>query len=390
MKRRFELWHIAWGLVGILFISMITLALSPKPTAVTPDATSYDPGGTSAFAALLTKAGYRVVIDHHVRPFLDTNDIAICFIYDDAASTSAPFDGDAPPDQGDLASDGGGPISDTIDSINDWTKEGGSALWLPVPKETGPTKDFEVSNFPGADHPLHLLSVDTLPQLQIGDASGIAEIGNISQVVSAAHLGKLGKGYEMEPYNGYIALNDAIAKGDNARILLRLVGMLRPPGARVVFVTGAFGESSPVTVMEAIGPWAEAAWRQFLLLLVVIGITLGCRFGLPDEDARRKEQGARELVEGLAGLFERSRAYDRALKVSLRRAEFLIRRRLKLGNDAPLESYRELIPADVWDALNQVRVLIGSKPPEAFVLSAVQKLDKAVSSFTVAPSRRRR
>ena len=384
MRKRLDLWHVAWGLVGILAISMVTLLLNPKPTQVTPDPNSYDPGGASAFAELLTRAGYRVSVDHHLRPILAPGDIAVCFLYDappdaDAAASAAnsPL---APPDE---------TVTEAVTAVNAWNDAGGAALWLPVPKEIGTKSTVQVTGFPGSRGPLRLVTTGLAPTQGIGDATGISDVGTTTDKKPAAQLGKLGKGYELQPYNGYMALNDAIGQGDNARMLLQMLSMLGGPGShRVVFTTATYGDGVPITLMEAIGPWAMAAWRQFLLLLVVIVVTLGCRFGLPDEEPRRKEQGGYELINGLAGLLERARAYDRALRVSLRRAEYLIRRRLKLGKDAPIDAYLESLPTDVRDSLDQMRLLLGSNAPHAYVLRSVRKLDQAVSDFAGAAKHR--
>lgn len=207
-----------------------------------------------------------------------------------------------------------------------------------------------------------------------------APIGQLSDGRPVGWLRKLENGWIIAPVDGSIALNSNIGKEENARILMRLITMVARPSTPIVLVTADLGEGRQPGVMESIGKWAQAAWSQLMLFLLLGALTLGARFGLPEE-MRTKQQGAREFMEALASVLERGQRADRALLVCIRRTEADIRRYLKIAKTAPIEDYQEALPEPLVSALSNAHRALTEETEAGLQLEAAIKLDEKRSEL---------
>ena len=376
-----DLYTIGWALIGLLLLSIFSLNSATATDKVTGDPYSYDRGGAAGFMELLQSAGYHVQVDSSLHPALNKGDVAVAF-----QSTEKPV----------LPADGQGQEQEmdksaavAQDRLKEWRNAGGTIFWMPVGPKVVDLQTKRITSFPGANtFPTEAAYGLIQSEENFPNSKDRVKIGSFDNTLAVANLLRYGNGLALVPVSGELGLNYAIGKSENARILLRLMSMVVKPGGRVVFTTATMEGGKPPSFFEAIGPWALAAWKQLLLLLIVIAITLGSRFGLPDEQ-RIHEQGSRELLDALGGIYERARAVDTALAASVKRAEARIARRLKLSANADLDAYREQMPPSLWGELNRAKTMIGMKADAAFVVSAVAKLDRETDEFVGTTTRPR-
>lgn len=372
MNRRLDLYTVGWALIGLLLLGVLTLTTATASDRVDGNPYSYNRGGSAAMVELLRASGYTVVVDPSLNPDLRPNDLAIAF--DDTESE--------PQSAQDILDQSQKRTSALVarKRIRDWRDQGGSILWLPVPKKVEDLQVRKIRRFPGKTFPTEasfglIQSKESFPEAQ-----DVVKIGAFENELAVAHLLRIGDGLALVPVSGAFALNYAIGKSENARILLRLVGMLAKPGGRIVLTTATIAGGDTPSFFESIGPWALSAWKQLLLLLVVTAIALGSRFGLPD-DQRRREQGSRELVEALGGIYERAKAVDAALQATLKRNEARIAKRLKLSGSADLDAHVHLLPEDLAGELATVRHMASISPEPDFAMKAAARLDRLTDDF---------
>ena len=182
-------------------------------------------------------------------------------------------------------------------------------------------------------------------------------------VMSLWHQGELpflnayrsGKGTAFVVRDGIGATNRFIDKQQNAELFGRLFSMVAGSGKRFVFTEANFGHVSQRGLLESIGPWANAAWQQLLLLGIVIAFTLGKRFGLPEE-TRTAQRGSRELLDAVADTYQRAGSTRNALLNAYRDADADLRFFLKLSVDAPRVERDRRLPESLQKALARLEV----------------------------------
>lgn len=108
-------------------------------------------------------------------------------------------------------------------------------------------------------------------------------------------------------------------------------------------------------IAESLGPWATAFQIQFLIVLVLVWITYGRRFGPPMIDYQ-PQRGARELVDALAENLRSSKRGSIGLKWILVEADERIRRIVRLGPGKPLSEARDRLPAELWQTYQDATV----------------------------------
>lgn len=370
MTRRIDLYTIGWALVGLLLIAIFGLTSATATDKITGDPFSYDRGGAAGLVELLNGAGYHVDVDSSLNPALRKGDLALAFIGD-----SKPIITDSEEQNTDKSA------GVAQRRVREWRDKGGAILWMPVGEKVEDLQTRSIHSFPGGAAGPRQASFGLVhSQETFEDARDVVKVGSLDGDIPVAHLLRLGEGMAMVPASGEIGLNYAIAKSDNAQIVLRLVRMLAKPGARVVMTTATMAGGAPPSFFEAIGPWALSAWKQLLLFLIVVAVTLGSRFGLPEEE-RRREQGSRELVDALGGIYERAKAVDTALSATLKRAESRIAKRLKLSGNADLDAHLHLLPEPLVKELTEVRAMVGMKTEILFALKAAARLDRETDAF---------
>lgn len=183
--------------------------------------------------------------------------------------------------------------------------------------------------------------------------------------------------------DGTGATNRLIDREDNAAVYLGLVRQLAGPGHEVLILDAANGPPIDPALIDYLGAWAPPSWYQGLFLTLVVVLTLGVRFGLPDE-SRPPQRGTRDLVDALAGTYARARATDAAASTLLEEADRAIRSRLKLTRDAPASKRDEGISEELRSALRAVEVLGRQRAPESVAVPAIRKLEEELARFLAA------
>lgn len=348
--------RFVWVLLGLLAISAGILTIGQRDTEADPTATSFSPSGTSALAAVFKKAGYSVRVDTRSHPKLAANEVAIAFHVDGIPAYQATG------------------RSEALQTFTDEIRKGGRAVLARIPYDflrnsqgllAG--KPLFVQTNPG-EKSLSVYGVDAMqgfdsaiPNLGSDDATvGLWE-AQTSPDFKEGYSGnpivravQLGKGQILEVTNASFMTNRFLDKAQDADAAVRLVSMLAPAGSTIVFTESTIGNIEDPGLLESIGGWALAAWRQLLVLGLVIAYTLGKRFGLPDE-TRPIQRGARELLDGLTDTYFRGRHVKAAMGAALDRTNQELRTALRLPRDATRAERDELLPANLKIALSNLQ-----------------------------------
>ncbi len=380
--RRVGIYRIALGLVGLLGIAAALISLGSKSTEAEPSMTSFAPSGAAAFAELLRRSGHNVVASNSTVPNLLPGDLAIAFVIDGRSGDNF-LGADVQQSERTVA-------RATKSAVADFVSRGGNLLLLHVPENfqsaTGEMQEATVVDLPGfpSSSTVSLRSTASVAPIDISKKPGeTLEIGTLDKARTLALLAKVGQGYVLEPVDGTPATNRYIDHSNNAALMLRFVSLVAKPGDRIVFPEGTWGNASPPSLMESIGPWALGAWRQLIALGFVMVWTLGRRFGLGRE-TRSKEQGSRDLVDAIAFIYERAKATRPALRTAVARTEATLRKRLKLGNEATSKDINDQIPDRLARALADTRKLslFETDPLDAF--ESARLLDQELEAFLEA------
>jgi len=349
--------RFVWVLLGLLAIAAGILTIGQRDTEADPTATSFSPSGTSALAAVFKKAGYTVRVDTRSHPKLASNEVAVAFHVDGIPAYQATGRSEA--------------LQTFTDEIRN---SGGRAVLARIPYDflrnsqgllAG--KPLSVETNPGEKN-LSIYGVDTgqvfdsaIPNMGSDDANiGLweAQAGTESEdettgtpIVRAVQLGK---GQILEVANASFMTNRFLDKAQDADAAVRLVSMLAPAGSTIVFTEATIGNIEDPGLLESIGGWALAAWRQLLVLGLVVVYTLGKRFGLPDE-TRPIQRGARELLDGLTDTYFRGRHVKAAMGAALDRTNQELRSALRLPRDATRAERDELLPTSLKTALSNLQ-----------------------------------
>lgn len=368
--------RFVWVLLGLLAISAGILSLGHQDLRAKPSVLSYDPSGTSAFASLLEKRGYRVRIDTRSHPKLEANEVAFAFHV-----TGIPV----------FFQDPDTPENPELQGFLDLVKGGGRAVLASVPYEF-----FNESRnlLHGQPRTINLGAADKKLVLFAGtanaeeDKSGVVAdspsvalwVGDDGHVVVRAS--QVGKGRLLEATDGIFLTNRFIDRSQDADAALRLISLAAKPGETIVFTESTVGNVEDPGLMEAIGPWAIAGWRQVLFLVAVVIYTLSKRFGIPDE-SRSKQTGSRELVDGLADTYYRTRQTKAAMGAALERCDQILRNALRLPRDYSRGDRDELLPTSLRMALTRLRAAyeMDKKPSPDEALALISTAQRETEEF---------
>lgn len=371
MKR--SVLNVAWLLLGVLAISSAAITLSRGSGATDPRIDSFGPSGLSAFAELLRSNGYRVRATASSVPVLAKDDVAVVCLNEVRASF--------------LGADAEGIYLRLFEFAN----QGGHVVLLPFdPKFDSPSRPLSQvgvhSSTSGSDAQLFTRAPDYAgPDRFLGDQPVSATIWSSTQgpSLSVVSLSGVGKGLVLGIGDGFIATNRYVDKSQNADLLLNSIASVAPKGARLVFVEGVYAGAEP-SLIELLGPGAAGAWYQSIFLFIVVVFTLGKRFGLPEE-SRPIQTGQRELVDAVADTYRRANSTKVACRAAYDRADFEVRRAVKLSGDAPASERDDRIPESL--AVQFRRVFEGTidqlSPQDAFL--RCQSLRRHIKSFLNRP-----
>lgn len=379
MKGKIAPTTVAYWMILILVFAAASISLGKREANSNPTITSFSPSGTAAFAELLKQEGFTVVLSRSARPAFRPDDLAIAFSLDNEFGSLTSAQNTVPVSERNAQ-------QHLLATLQSHVRKGGSALVLPLssdfPKLSLRVRDSEIKN----------VKRDTTGRVLQVKYDHLTDEGQLSAVNAPAaynlwrtrnegfvRIASVGKGYAAAVADGIIATNRYIDDADNATVLLDTVATLAGPSKRVVFTEAAIGNVSEPSLMEIIGAWAVAAWNQLLLLLLVIFYTLGKAFGLPQR-TRRTQRGARELMDAIAGTFQRGRMAGVAVQSALDDADFKIRKTLKLPRDATKARRDELLSEGLRKALRALEAL-ESKPHQKDALALIREMETELDSF---------
>ena len=126
MRKR-SLPQYVYVLLGLLVLAMVILNLGQPDTSMRPAADSYDPAGPRAFAELLQRNGFSVVVERSKTPKLRSDDVVFSFL---AAKRGSIF-GDSSNVQDPKAAE-----ADKIyERVLNFAKTGGTVVAIRLPEE---------------------------------------------------------------------------------------------------------------------------------------------------------------------------------------------------------------------------------------------------------------
>lgn len=380
MKSRSPLVTAALALMGVLVVSMGLVALGTRESRAFPSAESYLPSGSAAFAELLRQSGYKVVVEHRVKPQLQRGDLVIAF------NLSAPIGRSLISSEANQEE-----IDATKDVISNFVKAGGKVLSLPVSPDfadqsrnlydkklvirsaAGSAASVSWAEYPSpgfyldaGGKPIQLWGI-TEPK---GDESD--EIDDNKPFVMQKNVGK---GSEVNIAAGVIATNRFIDRQQNALVLFSAVNVLARPGSRVVFVEATFGNGQNPGLLAMIGPWALAAWFQILFLAAVVIYTLGKPFGLPDAE-RRQQRGARDLMDAMADTLRRGRMSKLALKTVFDDTQRVLRKLYRGKREPDRVEMEANNMTELQRALNKIEAAAEIGAPEDMAAKMIQDVER--------------
>jgi hypothetical protein len=342
----------AWVLTGLLVIAAGLISLGQQDQTAFPAVKSFGPSGISAFAELLRKSGYRVSTNQESRPRLDRNDIAVAFEIVGHPGV-------------DLIPDISGEkrVSAFDERFWEFVRDGGTGIVLPL------SRDFLVASRNTKQTPptaVKDLATGETFTVTTGDVPRTSSFDIPAEDAIQMELWKEGSGSFLRAFRvgkgTALVVRDAIGitnrfvdKNQNAQAFASLFSIVKKRNSRIVFTEASFGSINDPGLLETVGPWANAAWQQLIVLGLVVVFTLGKRFGTPDE-VRAVQRGSRELLDAVADTFRRSRSTTAALETALRSADTDLRLVLKLPKDAPRAERDRLIPVTLQNALARLQV----------------------------------
>lgn len=182
--------------------------------------------------------------------------------------------------------------------------------------------------------------------------------------------------------NGIFATNRLIDREQHADFLLHVFRTYLPAGSTLVFLEPMPGES----LLAQLGPWAEILYYQAIVLFVVMVWAYGQRLGLPDV-FRRRQQGAREMVDALGDAMFNRRTPQDATEILAADYDARIKRALAL----PASTSREDRNARLSESVRAAMAVLENPLPkqEKFRLDKVRSAMAEIESWLAAHRSRR-
>lgn len=292
---RFKAWGRWTGvLVAILLVATMSLLLGRNESSATPSAMNTMPSGLAAFAELLTRDGYRTSIDRSDSPKLAPGDVVV-----------------APCLVGTLLREGESQIPRrTETALKRFVKSGGRVLALEFERDfnlaTSKAKSLQVTPWVGANVELKIdHGPPQTPQLKLLEDADPYELASVNSL-ALVEVRNGESGVVVRVANALGCTNRFLGRNDNAEYYLGLVHRIAPNGSRIVFLNSTMGDFDQTGLLGMFGGWAVAAQWQVVLLLVVVALTVGQRFGAAQREFAN-ERGTRQLVDTLADIFRTSK-----------------------------------------------------------------------------------
>ena len=144
--------------------------------------------------------------------------------------------------------------------------------------------------------------------------------------------------------------NGHLSAANNADIYLGFIESARKQKRPITLVSSYLNAANKQGLIERLGPLFHSAWKQFLVLLAVVFLTLNIRFGKPPEP-RAEQRSSRELVDGVGNLAKRKALGRWALQCVYNQTMLELERRHRTSRQQLLNRPEDFLTPDQAQAL---------------------------------------
>ncbi len=318
--------------------------------------TSYDPGGTAAFVTLLKELGYQVQTEGIDQMAVPRGELEICFYQEGSLNSENEL---------------------TNSLLPDISKSGGNFLLLLYPrKDALPPEALSPTsiNYLNASKPLNIVCLNpVINTYALENAYTIAyTAGEIESPIAQVKILNSRTNNLVAQTNAELACNAYLDKADNSFFLLEMISRLCP--SKKIILNTEFTRENPPTIFEALGPWAMQGWNQCLILMLVVAMTLGLRFGLPTT-YRRVQTSSRTFADAISGSLERTFGFDPAVTRVYQNLESKIRNHFEISKIASRQVRDEKLPEDIRASLRKLESLLNHPKEDKAKLAALQEFE---------------
>ena len=384
---------IAIACIALLLVSSLIFNNSPINNTTTLSPNSIQPGGLYTLVHLLKKQGYQVTANHLVPGTSLSNTLVIVMYqesFDPFVSYSTAYHvrkksakkKSAKKKKKDNSINFIDPYSEFLKSHQ---KNKGSLLTLiePVsrcilPLKVKPTNAIDI-------HGKHF-NITALPNNYLlfqkftnGSIPGLVAVNGEYAGKSFVDYTIKNGAKESTINTGEVALNRYIDQQDNAALILNVIHRIYH-GKKIFVSLASFSYQRSPTLDDIFGSWVGTAWKQFLLCLTIIGLSLNCRFGFA-EKRRAHQRASKELLQGIAQVMKRAKTARAALEEIYYANDKLLRDRIGISRIAStFQRNQRLSPELVKALLSAESAMITSvKPSEAIFIA--NNLQNSVNGF---------
>ncbi|MFN3961578.1 MAG: DUF4350 domain-containing protein [Fimbriimonadaceae bacterium] len=346
--------------LAILGLASIFLITGRDAASTMPSVQDFGASGTSAFAELIKRDGYQVRLEREVRPKLEADALMVLpmvpvqpdwatFVEERTGESEEEEPADEEANQDEQEEDEQTnrpprkPRAFWREAVLEHLRQGGKVLVIEhegqgVRKVAEPTR---VELWDGTRQDLTIRdnnSLEFLPVLPNMPAIARARTVQGEQVVASEAFPAKGRIVFIQA--GEVLENRALDKHDNAAFALGWIREMQKSGGEVVFYEGALGNVSSKGLIESIGPWANTARWQFILLLAVVAYASGVMFGRPILD-RIPQRSSQHLMEAFGSALSRGDHNRFVMERELIQAKSRIEKALGM---APGSDWNQLLP----------------------------------------------
>lgn len=380
----------------LLIAASVLFVFGGENTVINPSTVNTRGLGLAAYAELLRKNGIEMEADRSPVLHLGKNDVLVMTDFDarqrfrlNRSESSRPAD----PDREEYSDESAKPAERPTQmqmSIKRHLAQGGRVLLLGMP-----------GNMPEMRPKGEPLAVQTVGgkrtfSIRVAEAPLLRETNPTENAVVLLELGGQPFAF-LVPQDGGVILevtdatflrNRFIAEAQNADLALWLAQRYMPPGGRMVFAEATSGNAETRSALDEIGKWATTAFWQAILLLAVVVVTLGRRFGLPSRELTQA-RGAKELMVAMGDTLSRARRHDHALLILRSAAVERVRSALRLSVGLSEQEIIARMPADAQMLMAQIIRLQGHEVNPKVAVNIAQSLESHLRDIEFQEKARR-
>lgn len=359
----------------LLIGSWLFIKVDNKPGSIRPSAQSMNAGGTATFVRVLKQRGYPVRVSFSNLIEARSGEVPIAFSYAENLPGSYEYDDDKEGESKEqavvrglvsFASKGEKVVLITVPrsySVNGGgRKQATEALPKSVAKKFSVYGDFSFGS--------HFDRIASIELLNLPGRSVLSELDFMK-----------GGGRLLHWWDGSMLLNQYIDKDQNVEAFLSTLERVVPKGTPLVIVEAAWGNSYDEGILDHIGPWAVAGWKQMLVLFGVVIWTLGSPFGLA-RLTRVKEEGGKERILAITNLLKRSHQWKFVLRAGYEDADSKVRRKLGLPGSAPIAERNDHLPSELVACFSRLEALLkGDEYTMDDTFAELKELESKVNDF---------